>query len=469
LVSFIDEHAFGDLKSFREQFANLAQDEVFQTLKDRLKPICCRTLRRQVTAYIPFTKRFPLVEEFTPEESEDRLYDAVSEYLRRDNLQALPASQRSLMTLVLRKLLASSTFAIAGALETLSNRLKAKLKKHAPQPPLEEELGQEYEALNETVDEWSEDDAEQPLADDARAALEREIADLDSFTQLAQSINYNAKGRALLKASIDTLVKSLEAGHSDVLSSYLTAMAQFHNYSFQNILLIASQRPTATKVAGIRTWNELGRRVRRGEKGIMIFAPLIGYKRNANEPDARTDKPEPRLVGFRSVYVFDVEQTEGEELPELGNTVTGEVGDKLDRLIGFTEAQTIKLEFSDAIAPARGMSYGGLIRILPELEESETFATLIHELAHEMLHKAERRTMTTPAVRETEAEAVAFVVCHALGLETGTGSSDYIQLYHGDANLLKESLEVVQRTSNVILGAISPEVTNRQKSDAEVR
>ena len=107
--------------------------------------------------------------------------------------------------------------------------------------------------------------------------------------------------------------------------------------------------------------------------------------------------------------------------------------------------------------------------ILPELEESETFSTLIHELAHEMLHKAERRTMTTQAVRETEAEAVAFVVCHALGLETGTGSADYIQLYHGDANLLKESLEVVQRTSNVILGAISPEVTDRQKSDAEVR
>jgi antirestriction protein ArdC len=266
----------------------------------------------------------------------------------------------------------------------------------------------------------------------------------------------------LVKASIDALVKALEAGHSEVLSSYLTAMAQFHNYSFQNIILIASQRPTATKVAGIRTWNELGRRVRRGEKGIMIFAPLIGYQRNASETepsqqsDARTDKPESRLVGFRAVYVFDVAQTEGEELPELSSTVSGAVGDKLDRLIAFTETQAIKLEFSDAIAPARGMSYGDLIRILPELAESETFATLIHELAHEMLHKAERRTMTTKAVRETEAEAVAFVVCHALGLETGTGSSDYIQLFHGDANLLKESLEVVQRTSNVILEALCP-------------
>src|ERR1039457_2994077 len=87
LVSFIDEHTFGDLKSFREQFANLTQDQVFHTLKARLKPICHRTLRRQVTSYVPFTKRLPLLEEFTPEEGEDRLYGLVSEYLRRDNLK----------------------------------------------------------------------------------------------------------------------------------------------------------------------------------------------------------------------------------------------------------------------------------------------------------------------------------------------------------------------------------------------
>jgi ERCC4-related helicase len=200
LVSFVDEHAFGDLKSFREQFANLAQDQVFQTLKDRLKPICCRTLRRQVTPYIPFTKRFPLVEEFTPEESEDRLYNLVSDYLRRDNLQALPASQRSLMTLVLRKLLASSTFAIAGALQSISNRLKSKLKKYDPPTSLVEELDQEYEGLDETAEEWPEDQAEQTISDGDRAALEREIADLDAFATLAGSIEHNAKGRALLKA-----------------------------------------------------------------------------------------------------------------------------------------------------------------------------------------------------------------------------------------------------------------------------
>lgn len=278
----------------------------------------------------------------------------------------------------------------------------------------------------------------------------------------------------LVKASIDALIKALEAGHSEALSAYLTAMSQFHNYSFQNILLIASQRPTATRVAGIRSWNELGRRVRRGEKGIMIFAPMIGYKRNASDgdqsqqSDAKTDRPEPRLVGFRAVYVFDVGQTEGAELPELSSTVKGEVGDKLDKLADFTTAQGIRLEYSDKIAPARGMSYGGLIRILPNMEPIETLATFVHELAHEILHQAERRTLTTKTVRETEAEAVAFVVCHALGLETGTGSADYIQLYHGDASLLKESLEVVQRTSTIILGAISPKDAVTTSATTEV-
>lgn len=199
LVSIIDEHAFGDLKSFREQFTSLSQEEVFQTLKARLKPICHRTLRRQVTAYVPYTERRPIVQEFTPSESEDRLYDLVSEYLRRDNLQALPSSQRTLMTLVLRKLLASSTFAIAGALSSMSNRLKAKLKQQEPSEPLEAELEADYEALDETSEEWP-DDPPEPLSDGDRAAIQREIADLDEFARLATSIEHNAKGRALLKA-----------------------------------------------------------------------------------------------------------------------------------------------------------------------------------------------------------------------------------------------------------------------------
>jgi len=215
LVSFIDEHAFGDLKSFREQFANLNQEQVFNTLKARLKPICHRTLRRQVTAYIPYTKRLPMVEEFTPEESEDRLYHLVSEYLQRDNLQALPAGQRSLMTLVLRKLLASSTFAIAGALTSISNRLKAKLRKQTPAESLEDELDQDYEALDETAEEWTEDEPVELLTAADRQALEQEIADLDAFAQLATGITHNAKGTALLKALKIAFAKAKELGGAE--------------------------------------------------------------------------------------------------------------------------------------------------------------------------------------------------------------------------------------------------------------
>ena len=153
LVSIIDDRVFGDAKSFREQFADLSQDEVFAALKRRLAPVCHRTLRRQVTAYVSYTRRLPLLEEFTPGESEDRLYTLVSDYLRRENLQALPASQRTLMTLVLRKLLASSSFAIAGALDTLIRRLRVKLAKGA-ELPLLDELDKDYEALDETAEEW---------------------------------------------------------------------------------------------------------------------------------------------------------------------------------------------------------------------------------------------------------------------------------------------------------------------------
>ena len=111
------------------------------------------------------------------------------------------------------------------------------------------------------------------------------------------------------------------------------------------------------------------------------------------------------------------------------------------------------------------MSYGGRIAIFPVRSKAEEFSTLVHETAHEMLHKAERRTATTKTVRETEAEAVAFVVGKAVGLVTGNASADYIQLYHGNASLLAESLEVIQQTASVILAALEPPVRGRGGED----
>ncbi len=156
------------------------------------------------------------------------------------------------------------------------------------------------------------------------------------------------------------------------------------------------------------------------------------------------------------MYVFDVAQTEGKELPNL-TEVKGEVGGYLERLKAFVEGNGIKLFHSERIAPAKGTSSGGTITLLEGMEPAEEFATLAHEIGHEMLHWGERRTLTTKRVRETEAEAVAFVICRSIGLETGTASADYIQLYHGDARLLQESLEAVQHTAAVILKAVAPE------------
>ena len=225
LVSVIDEHTFGDLRSFRDQFANLQQAQVFDTLKARLKPICHRTLRRQVTAYVPYTKRHAIVEPFDPGESEDALYHLVSDYLQRDNLQALPPSQRSLMTLVLRKLLASSSFAIAGALTSMANRMRARLKaddesaRHSLDdiaPSVENVLREEYEALDETADEWDDEEEEvESLTIEDRKAMEAEIVDLEELSRLALSIDHNAKGRALLAALKTAFAKATELGAAE--------------------------------------------------------------------------------------------------------------------------------------------------------------------------------------------------------------------------------------------------------------
>ncbi len=148
---------------------------------------------------MPYTARHALVEEFTPEESEDQLYQLVSEYLGRDNLFALPPAQRTLMTLVLRKLLASSTFAIAGALQTMARRLRRDLAEQESLS-LVDELDEDYESLDETAEEWTEDEATEPLSEADREALAAEIAELEAFADLAVSITNNAKGQALLRA-----------------------------------------------------------------------------------------------------------------------------------------------------------------------------------------------------------------------------------------------------------------------------
>lgn len=263
--------------------------------------------------------------------------------------------------------------------------------------------------------------------------------------------------KEIIAANVKELIAQLEAGHSNALTAYLDAMSRFHNYSFGNVLEIARQKPGATHVAGLYAWNQLGRKVKKGEKGIRILAPIIGIRRKTDKEAEKDPAYQNKavLVGFRNAYVFDVSQTEGAELPTM-HEVHGNVGENRDRLVSFIDQQGIELVFTENIAPALGVSYGGKIAILPGQSEAEEFSTLVHELAHEMLHKAERRTTTTKVVKETEAESVAFVVGKAVGLKAGTASADYIHLYHGNASLLAESLEVIQQTAAVILAALRP-------------
>ncbi|WP_263385438.1 ArdC-like ssDNA-binding domain-containing protein [Granulicella arctica] len=282
-------------------------------------------------------------------------------------------------------------------------------------------------------------------------------ATVTPFTQnLKQQQQKQQTAKDVIAANVQALIEQLEQGHSEGLTAYLLAMGKFHNYSFGNIMEIARQKPDATRVAGMYAWNQLGRRVKKGEKGIRILAPMIGIRRKKDseaEKDIRTQN-QPVLVGFRSAYVFDVSQTDGAELPELSERVKGNVGEYRERLIDFVIAQGIELDWKESISPALGVSYGGKIVLFPGQETAEEFSTLVHELAHEMLHKAERRTATTKTVRETEAEAIAFVVGKTIGLDTGRASADYIHLYHGNAALLAESLEVIQKTAAVILSAL---------------
>jgi hypothetical protein len=257
------------------------------------------------------------------------------------------------------------------------------------------------------------------------------------------------------KEAVDYLVESLESGRSEVLVQYLAAMGRFHHYSFGNIMLIARQRPDATHVAGFRTWNSLGRFVKQGERGILILAPMVRRKRGEREPlPEETVASDRQLLGFRAAYVFDVSQTGGNDLPHL-TEVRGDVVGLRERLTAWLAGQAIAVTHSVDIAPAQGVSSGGKITLLPGLPAAEEFSTLVHEVAHELLHRGERRLETTKQIRETEAEAVAFAVCESLGLETGSASADYIRLWHGDALLLTASLEIVQRTSAAILGALS--------------
>ena len=293
LVSIIDEHVFGDVASFRDQFVKAGSEtDRNHQLRSRLAPVCIRTLRKQVLEYVSYTRRIPITQDFTPSDDEHHLYESVSAFLQRESLVSLPASQRHLITLVLRKLLASSTFAIAGTLQGLVSRLRSMQRAAQQQSrPVraavmaeedEESLlidESDFESLCELQDEWDAVDASSAAApndpnrdpdnsgpspadyalDDQRYTptgeiidprkIEQEIEELAGFTELAGRITVNAKGQALLPALKTALARAEQLGakrkaviftESRRTQTYLFELLAANGYAGQLVLMNGS-------------------------------------------------------------------------------------------------------------------------------------------------------------------------------------------------------------------------------------
>lgn len=275
------------------------------------------------------------------------------------------------------------------------------------------------------------------------------------------------EAHAVLDGHLQALAEEMRQGKSEALLRYLEFTARFHHYSFRNLLLILAQKPEATRVAGLRLWNKLGRFVKPGEKGIMILAPMVVKKRQ--EPDQTPSSSEEAeaaaLTLFKVVYVFDISQTDGADPPALLNT-SGDGDGFYPALQCAVKRAGITLEIVERVPgcnSAQGASYGGRIAVRDDLDPAEGFRTLAHELAHEKLHwQGEKESKT---VRELEADATAFVVCRHFGLHAD--SADYLLLYDATPEVLMGRLETVRRTAAEIIALVEEELGGVTTTEAD--
>jgi len=275
------------------------------------------------------------------------------------------------------------------------------------------------------------------------------------MTTKAMNTDASDKVRQLhdrLTAQLEVLVTSRQ------WSDYLTVAARFHHYSATNVALILAQRPDATRVAGYRTWAKLGRQVRRGEKGIAIFAPCV-YRHRPSDDAGCDDRPElvKVLRGFTVAYVFDQAQTDGEPLADVRPVLfQGDDGHGLwDALAAQVAAAGFTLDRRSCM-PANGSTNFATKTVVvdPGLAPSQSAKTLCHELAHVLLHDASR-VRGDRELAEVEAESVAYVVCNAAGLTTGDYSLAYVARWSGgDLELVRRTTERVVTTAHSIIVAM---------------
>lgn len=273
---------------------------------------------------------------------------------------------------------------------------------------------------------------------------------------------------------LQELAQALEQGRSQVLENYLAALARLHKYSVRNLILITSQCPEAVHVAGFHRWRSMDRTVKKGESGIAILAPLIRRAskehRHAANIGARVDAQEAKTdntsdpMGYRVVYVFDISQTEGKDFSPV-TAIPNASAHALNRLEGACEQLGITLETRTLGWGTDGVSQIGRVLVQEGLSDAARFSTLAHELSHELLHSEQDRRSGQLSTRqmEVEAEAVAFVICTAHGIDSRDQSRDYIHLYQGDTKLLLKSMSRIQQTAAKILDLMEePRRTEKQ-------
>jgi len=255
------------------------------------------------------------------------------------------------------------------------------------------------------------------------------------------------------------LIEKLAEGISNLTTSeqwqhYLTFQSRFHRYSFGNVLLIAAQCHEATQVAGFNAWRKMKRFVRKGEKAIWVLAPMV-YK-DSNSED---DQAERVVRGFKFVPVFDVAQTDGEDLPKICSRLDGDDPAQHYRtLLGVARSIGFSVEDHEFDGSTNGdcSHRQHLIRVEARNTPAQRVKTLVHELAHALLHE----TVDSRALAELEAESTAYVVCQALGIDSGDYSFGYVATWAGDGEQaiagIKASCERIQRTAATILRAFEP-------------
>jgi hypothetical protein len=256
---------------------------------------------------------------------------------------------------------------------------------------------------------------------------------------------------ATIDAAIGRLAEQLGAGHTAEFLEALRFYGRFWRYSPTNALLIKAQCPHATRVAGLRVWNELGYSVKKGEKAIYIWCPILKTER-----DAVTGERVETVVGFRPGPVFDASQLKEiaeKPLPEVFAPLPDDCEPLYRRVAARVEAEGIAVAEAPLPPGVQGVSTGGAITIRPGLDSRNRLFVLLHELAHELAHQGPRQGAKPAAQRELEAEAVAFVVAAVLGLEIPT-SRDYLLHWTGSAEQLKASLGTVQRLVRRVLAIV---------------